>query len=101
MAEKAKEEKLKREAKRKKELKEKGQLGMAHSKVYGTDEKSGGTAAPRPGTMKRVKPRQVRQVYRDHNAALRAFHVGSAGGKAPPADAKAKKPEEKPESFFI
>ena len=35
MAEKAKEEKLKREAKRKKELKEKGQLGMAHSKVYG------------------------------------------------------------------
>merc|ERR1711871_1880987 len=35
MAEKAK---LKKEAKRKKELKESGQLGMAHSKVYGTEK---------------------------------------------------------------
>ena len=102
MKEKKLERKKKREAKRKAELKRTGQRDMAHKKVFGGKDDEGKTPF-RPGQMRRIKPRTIKQVYRDNPAkALQSFHVKGKGAGAEKKSKETKKSSaQKPESFFI
>jgi hypothetical protein len=102
MKEKKLERKKKREAKRKAELKRTGQRDMAHKKVFGGKDDEGKTPF-RPGQMRRIKPRTIKQVYRDNPAkALQSFHVKGKGAGAEKKSKETKNSSaQKPESFFI
>jgi len=102
MKEKKLERKKKREARRKAELKRTGQRDMAHKKVFGGKDDEGKTPF-RPGQMRRIKPRTIKQVYRDNPAkALQSFHVKGKGAGAEKKSKETKKSSaQKPESFFI